>query len=216
MGFWPFPPSPTLDVDHVLDLYTRHKGQFRFGVVVAILSSGLYLPFVVAVSAQMARFEKGFPVWSVMQILAGTMGAWAFSIPSNLFGITEFYTERNPEITYFMNQASWLFFVTPVNFFWLQAVPIAVVSFSAANTEKYTPFPRWMGWFTMWTVLCGCAPVLALVFNQGPFAWNGIFSLYIPLFEYALWFCGLSFMMLRAIKHQENALVTKTAMVQNA
>ena len=209
MGFWPFPPSPSLDTAHVLDLYMRHRAQFKFGVVVAVLSSGLYLPFVVAVTAQMARLEKGFPVWAIMQLLAGLMGAWAFSIPSTLWGITQFYLERNPEITFFMNQFSWLFFVTPANFIWLQCIPIAIISFSSANSEKYSAFPRWTGWLTLFQTFCGCAPILALVFNSGPFAWNGVFAFYIPLTTYLVWYLVLSFNMLRAIGYQEREAISQ-------
>jgi hypothetical protein len=204
MEFWPL-PAPTMDATQVLELYTRHNLQFRFGVVLMCLTSCFFLLWTVVICGQMARLEKGFPTWAVLAGLAGTLGTWLFAFPPILWGVAAFMVERNPEITLFMHQFGFICFVAPANFFLLQTVPIAVVALSPSNTREDSAFPRWLGWLTLWTGVLGSSGIMAFVFNTGPFAWNGLISFYMPVVVFTVWIIAFVYCLLRAIGRQERA-----------
>jgi hypothetical protein len=41
---------------------------------------------------------------------------------------------------------------------------------------------------------------IAVFFKDGPFAWNGLFTWYLPLTVFAIWMIAMSALMLKAIK----------------
>jgi hypothetical protein len=202
--FWPL-PSPTLDAAQVLELYTRHNLQTRFGAVLMSLTGAFYLPWAIVICAQMNRIEKGFPVWTVMCGLASTLGAWLFAIPAIIWGIAGFTVERDPQITLFAHQIGFLFFVAPACFFPMQLIPIAVVSLSPNNTDEHPAFPRWFGWFSLWTAVLASSGQMSMLFKTGPFAWNGLLSFYMPLVVFTVWVVVLVYTLLRAIGHQQRS-----------
>jgi hypothetical protein len=208
MKFWPL-PSPSLNAAQVQALYTTNNLEFRFGVVLMVITGAFYLPWAVVMVAQMARIETGFPIWTVLMGLASTLGAWLFAFPPIVWGIAAWLATRSPDLTLLVHQAGFICFVAPACFFPLQIAPIAVIAFSKNNVDKFTPFPRWLGWLTLWTLLLGDLGVMAFVFNSGPFAWNGIFSFYVPLVVFTLWIAAIIYCLLRAIGQQEKAVVTQ-------
>jgi hypothetical protein len=204
-GLFP-PPPPTLDAAQVLLLYTHNNLEFRLGVVIMIITGAFYLPWSVVLSLQMARIEKGRPIWAITQALASVNGTWLLAFPPVLWGLAAFNVSRNPEITLFAHQFAWLVFVTPISWFIIfQLLPVGIVSLSRHNTNPRTAFPRWFGWLTVWIAVLSVPTVFAQVFTSGPFAWNGLFGFYIPFFIYTLWVvCGMV-VMLPAIRHQQSA-----------
>jgi len=62
-----------------------------------------------------------------------------------------------------------------VTFFWLQALPIAMVSLTKGGDAR-SAFPRWIGFMTIWMIAAAEMGVLAQLFRTGPFAWNGLFT----------------------------------------
>ena len=66
MGFFP-PPSPSLSADQVVGLYSEHIVRFRIGVVLALITGAFMMPYSLVVSMQMARLEKGVPIWAILQ-----------------------------------------------------------------------------------------------------------------------------------------------------
>jgi hypothetical protein len=203
LDFWP-PTSPTLTAAQVLALYTQHNLQFRCGVAVMMITGAFCQPFNVVVAAQMARCEPGYPLWSRMQLSIGTLGTWLFAFPPFLWGVAAYFVSRNPELTLLMHQMAWLCFVTPPTYFALQLIPIAVISLSSNNPPDCA-FPRWLGYFTIFASISCSTGVMAMVFNTGPFAWNGILSFYMPLTIFCSWLICMVTAMFRAIGRQERA-----------
>ena len=86
MGFYP-PPAPTLGADEVLRLYTENNMQFRIGVALMLICGGFNLLWTVVISAQMARDEKGTPIWAILQFGAGALGTALFFLPPIFWGV---------------------------------------------------------------------------------------------------------------------------------
>ena len=202
-GFFP-PPRPLLGADAVAELYRSDNLQLRVGVVLCLLSGSFLMLWGIVVSGQMARVEKGLPLWAITQALSGAMGALIFTLPLLYVGVAAFSPARPPEVTLLMHELAFLTLITPVTFFPFQALPVAMLSLSAANrSAQHSPFPRWLGFFTLWMLAAAEFGSAAMIFKQGPFAWNGFFTFWLPLSMYGIWYTLLSYLMFKAIRAQE-------------
>jgi len=202
-GMFP-PPSPSLDAAQVAQLYAQHNMRLRIGVVVCLIGGGFWVPWSIALAIQMARLEEGAPGWAIIQFLTGTMGSVFYVLPALFWGAAAFYPSQHPALVTLMNEVGFLMFVTPVSFYWLQTLSIAMVSLSKTRVA-HSAFPRWIGFFSLFTMVCTEMGVIAQLFNSGPFSWNGIFPFWIPLSVAGVWFIAISVSVLRAITMQENA-----------
>lgn len=203
MGFFP-PLKPSLGAAEVAAYYTQNNQQFRIDIVLMIIAAGYSLPWVVVTSVQLARYEKGVPIWAITQGVAGTLGVILFFLPPVLWGVAAFTPERDPGLTLLMHELASLMFFTPVSLFPFQTIAIAVVALSAKQDE-FSPFPRWMGFFSVWMAVTAEAGVCAMLFKWGPFAWDGLFVFYLPLGVFGVWITTLLMLMLGAIGRQQRA-----------
>lgn len=204
MKFFP-PPPPSLSAEDVVQLYAEHNTRFRIGVVLALICGGFNQFWTVVIAAQMVRDEKGVPVWAIMQGTAGTLGTALFFLPPLFWGVASFSIGRDPGLTLLMHELAFLTFITPVCMFPLQAIPIAVICLSKKEDEYHSAFPRWLGYFSLWMTISAEAGVAALMFKSGPFAWNGLFPFWLPLSIFGFWIGAIIFMILRALKRQEQS-----------
>ena len=209
IGFWYLtdfipPPSPTLSADQVVHLYADHNFKFRIGVVACLMAGGFNAPWTVALAVQMARCERGVPIWAIAQFAGGVLGTILFTFPPLFWGVAAFSVDRDPALTLLMHELAFLTLVTPVSFFWIQALPIGIVCFTRTDAT-HSAFPRWLGYFTVFMVVSAELGVIAQLFKSGPFAWNGLFTFWIPLTVFAVWFGVLDYTMLKAIGRQSDA-----------
>lgn len=206
-GFIP-PPSPTLDAEQVAELYVSDNLQMRIGVVLCLLSAGFNMTWSLVVGAQMARVETfsngGLPLWAILQVLSGAFGALIFMLPLLFMGIAAFSADRAPELTRLVHEFAFLTLITPLSFFTFQAVPVGIIGLTRTGIP-HSPFPRWMGYASLWMMFGAEFGVLALLFKTGPFAWNGFFPFWLPLTLYIVWFTILTRLLFRAIRDQETS-----------
>lgn len=205
LDFWP-PPSPLLSDEDVVALYAHSNAKFRFGVGVMIMTGAFFVPLSIPVSIQMARMEKGFPYLALLQLLTGLVGAWIFAWPAVLWGVCAFTVERAPEITVALHQLSWLTFITPGAFFWMQVGSVGMVAVMSRQPQGGAAFPRWFGWFTLWGAFeMSVFPTFCQMFWSGPFAWDGLLTFYVTVIYYAVWLSLLIWLIVRALGRQERS-----------
>lgn len=200
-GFWP-PPSPSLPAEEVMHLYADHHTTLRIGVVICLITAAYNLPWSIVLGPQMARHEKGVPLWSILQVLTGTLGVLLLMLPALFWGVAAFSPNRAPETTLLMHELAFLTFVTPVTFFALQALPVIVIGLRDKDQET-SALPRWVGYFSILILTTAEVGVFAQLFKTDPFAWNGVFTFCIPLSVFVVWFFALAYTMLRAVSRQE-------------
>ena len=76
-----FPPPPAdLSAHQVQELYTAHNIRLRIGTVLGLIAGGFLVPITIVISVQMARLEKGVPLWALDAItFAGALACGALS-----------------------------------------------------------------------------------------------------------------------------------------
>lgn len=199
------PPAPNQSAAQVAQVYAHSNLRFRAGVAVAIVSGGFYLPWTMVIAVQMDRIEKRRSIWTMMQALTSAAGTWIFALPPLLWAAAAFNAHRSPEITTLMHELAFIVFYCASSFFPFQLVAVGVVSLSRNNVNPDSAFPRWLGWLSIWTAAVASEGFVGVMFNSGPFSWNGIFVFYLPVAVFTIWMISMAYMMLRAIGLQEKA-----------
>jgi hypothetical protein len=202
----PIPPA-TQTAAEVAAFYGEGSLRIRLGAAICSWTSAFTVPIAVVISAQMARIEKGVPVWSILQLIGGALTSLFVVIPPLLWGFAAFSPDRPAEITLTIHQAANLIFVTATQYIIFQMVSIVVVCLKRTDVA-HSAFPRWYGYFTIWTAFMTEVAVAGYLTKTGPFAWNGLFVFWIPLAVGSIWLFTLAWLLLRAIKRQRADVVT--------
>lgn len=198
-GFLP-PHAPAFDGGQVAALYRGHTQSIRFGLLLGMLGSALFIPFSAALAVRMARIEGGFPVWSWTQLAAGATTMLTFALPMMVWAVAAFRPERSPELMLLIDDLAWIPFIGMPVPFMLQPLAVALVGF--ADTSATPVFPRWACYLSLWIALLVLPAGLVIFFRAGPFAWNGLFGVWIPFFAYGIWMCVMSALLTGAIRRQ--------------
>ncbi len=202
MGFFP-PPPADLPADDVVPLYAEHNIRFRIGVIFGLISGGFILPITVVIAIQMARLEKGMPVWAIMQGLAGAVGAIFIFLPVLIWGVAAFTVDRAAELTLLMHEFGWLFFITPLSLFPMQLLGIMIVAFTKGEPDAHSAFPRWLGYLTAWQLVQSFGGPIAVLFKTGIFSWNGLLPFWLPFALFSAWMVAICVTLLKALRHQQ-------------
>lgn len=194
------PPAPMWSAAEIVAFYSAPHA--KAGIILAIVGGGFSIPWVVVIAIQMMRDEDGPPIWALVQLVTGAMGALLFFMPPVLWACAAFSLNRDPELTKTIHEVSWIIMITTISMFPLQWGSVAVVCFYRKVDSALSPFPRWLGYFTLWFGSISELGVLATVFKTGPFAWNGLIPFWFAILSYAAWTTLLIFTLLRAIGMQ--------------
>lgn len=197
------PPSPSLTQEQVVLHYQTYANEIRGAMVIFIISGMFVVPMFGLISAQIKRMEGVSPALCYAQLCAGATNAMFFFIPGLMFVVTAYRPERNPELTFLLNDMSWIFAVLP----WPPAFIQNIVFAAAILTDKSAQpiFPRWLAYLNIWVSLAYIPSGLLPFFKSGPFAWNGILVFWLAGSVFIIWFVAMTAMLLKAIKRQELA-----------
>ena len=200
MGFLP-PPDPNLTGDQVLELFTAHQGRIRLGGALLIVGVTFIFPWVSVVSVQLKRIEGRFAPLAYTQLTSGALGAVLFLAPIVMLEAIAYQPQRlSPEVAQGMYYFSFLFFVGTPLFAVVQNVAIAGAIFG--DRRSHPVFPRWVGYFNVWSAILFVPGILVYFFTSGPFAWRGLFAWWVPLSVFGIWFIVMVVTMLRVIDSQ--------------
>jgi hypothetical protein len=194
-------PSATLNAAEVADFYVRNSVQIRLGAAICSWTGAFAAPLAIVIAVQMARLENGFPIWSIVQLVGGVMMSIFSVLPPMIWGVAAFTPTRPAEVTLVLHEFGNLAFIATDQYFIFQNVALAVVCLSRTTTPN-SPFPRWLGYLTLWAAFTIEIGVAAFLPKTGPFAWNGLFVYWIPIVMYGAWFMSVSLCLLSALKKQ--------------
>jgi hypothetical protein len=161
----------------------------------------LQFPFFTAIFYQLKRVEGERAPMAVVQLLTGTVGTFIFFVPMMLMEAASFRPDRDPAVTQGLNDAAWIPFLGT---FMLAVVQLVAIAYVIIGDESSSPvYPRWLGYFNIWAALGFPLASLNVFFKQGPFAWPGLFTFWIPATVYFAWFIVMTVMTLKAINQEQ-------------
>jgi hypothetical protein len=197
MHFLP-PPAPSLSADAITHLYFSNTIGMKLGAIGALFASALTAAFYGTISAQMRRMEGATPVWTYVQMMTGLFSLVGFVTCSILWAGCAYRLNRSPELILMMNDISWMLDIMVAPPAFLQFLAIGFAILGDKNTQPV--YPRWLAYVSFWAGLLFLPGVLACLFTSGPFAWNGLFSFWVPLVAFGVWINCIFLSMLKAAK----------------
>jgi hypothetical protein len=187
------PPSPHWSAAHVASFFDAHRTGIRIGMLGGLIASTLFFPFFTVVSAEIARIEGRPPLLAVMQFGGAVLLLVFFAICNMLWIAASFRPELGASTVRALNDLSWLMFVMVFPAYVMQMLCVAVASFRDASPDPL--WPRWAGYFCLWTGVAGMGGGLAVFFKHGPFAWNGLIGFYVPFAVFVAWLGVMTYLM---------------------
>ena len=205
MGFFP-PSRPNATPEEIRRLYADNTVLIKLGLVIVMAASALLVPWAAAISGQLKRID-GAKALAATQFVSCGLLSLEFITPIGVWMAAAFrFDGRSAEITEALHDIGWILFVTVIWSLWVQMWCIVVAIFIDRGTEPV--LPRWLAYLTAWAAILITPAGLVLFFKEGPFAWNGLVGIYIPLAAFAIWMGAISYEVHKALTRQINAATT--------
>ena len=195
------PPAPTLTSEAIKSWYLSHDTSIKAGAAVCGLTSAFFVPLSVVLGAQIRRHETGYPIWSQLTIISGGLTAMFLVLPPIAFGAAAFSPERSADATAIMHQFGLLMLISTDMWYVFMWAAIIVVCFRS-NGVGNSAFPRWFGYFSIFSMTVFEFGVLSFVCRTGPFAWNGAVVWWAVFGIFLLWIIVAGVLLLKALKRQ--------------
>ena len=196
IGRFLLPPlKPSASAETIAKFFEDNTTSIRIGMLVLMFAALVAIPFSATITGIIAEIERrrGFLTYSALLGGAGLMVLTFY--PAIFYLVAAFRPGRSPELIMLMNDLSWLQLIGGISIF--LALPIAVAIAAFVDKSENPVFPRWMGYFNAWVVALIIPDQLLFFFHSGPFAWNGLFGLWVPAGVFGLWFIVTTAVILR-------------------
>jgi hypothetical protein len=202
-GWFPIPAAHH-SAAYIGRYYRSHADGIRLGAVLLTAGAALLAPLAAVIAVYVKRIEGEFSPLAYLELGMGSASPLAISITSFFWWTAAFRPDRDPVVTQSWNDAGWLCLTAVIFLVVLQFLAIAVAIFT--DRSERPMFPRWLAYLSVWTSLLLVPSVLCLWFKHGPFAWNGIASLYLAFVVVGAWVVAMIVNLLRVIGEQQAAL----------
>lgn len=194
-------PSPGRSAEAITADIAENKTGIRIGVIFMIIGFGLFATFVVGVALELRHADGAHPALTWVQLVCGGGCAAILALSPMFFGIMTFRAgDIDPEITQSLYDIAWFCFVMPYPIFSL--LLIAQGWSILRDTRDPVVFPRWAGYLCFATAAALIPTGFIIFFKDGPFAWNGIVGLGIPMIYFFSWIMTLSYYLIRHVTRE--------------
>lgn len=200
VGKFILPHDPAWSASQVASHYESYAVSIRFGLIISLWSAAFLMPFTALISAQMARIEGQFPVWSYTVLGIGAANVLTFTFPVMFWAVAAFRPERADELVMLINDLGWICFVGMTSPFLLLPVAIAIVGFMDESDEPV--FPRWACFYNLGSALLLIPGGIITFFHEGHFAWNGVMGFWLPVVDFFTWFIVMFVLLRKALVRQ--------------
>jgi hypothetical protein len=194
-------PAPHHSAAYVGRFYRDHVDGIRLGSVLLTAGAALLAPLAAVLAVHLRRIEGEFSPLAYLELGMGSASPLAISITAFFWWTAAFRPGRDPVVTQSWNDAGWLCFTAVVFIVIVQLGAVALAIFTDKRAQPL--FPRWLGYLSAWTALLLIPSVLCLWFKRGPFAWNGVATLYLAFVVFGAWIIAMMVNLLRVISELE-------------
>jgi hypothetical protein len=205
-GFWVFAgfipiPSPQTTPEAITDYYSAHTNSIRLGLIFTATGSAFLAPFIAVISVQIRRIEGRNTPLAYTQLALGAILVLEFIYPVFIMQGISFRRDRPAGVVLAMYDVAWLLFIGVVSTAILQMLVIGIAILSDRRPEPI--LPRWLGYLSLWVSISFCPGSAIVFFKNGPVAWNGLFSWWMPVIAFAIWIAAMTAMLLKAVAREE-------------
>jgi hypothetical protein len=202
-GFLP-PTAPSATAAQIAALYHTDYTRIRIGMLLVMLAALVFIPFAAVAAQFIARIEGTAGVLTYTFLL-GSAGNMVLTFYPAIWWLTAaFRPDRGDQQIYLMNDMAWLQLLGGITMY--LAMPLTVMVASLCDKSAEPVFPRWCGYANGWFAISIIPDQLLFFFYKGPFAWNGIFGIWIPVTFFAGFFI-VNFVVLRQAILRERAAI---------
>lgn len=207
-GFLP-PTAPSADAAQIAALYQGDYTRIRIAMLVVMLAALIFIPFAAVTSQFIARIEGTAGVLTYTFLL-GAAGNMVLTFYPAIWWLTAaFRPDRRAELIHLMNDMAWLQFLGGITMY--LAMPLTIMVVSLCDKSAAPVFPRWCGYANGWMALTIIPDQLLFFFHKGPFAWNGIFGVWVPVVVFSGFFI-VNFIVLRqAVQRERTSIMAPAA-----
>lgn len=197
------PPSPSDGAAQVASFWSDDPTAQRFGLMLCMIAAGFTGPFVAIISVYLKKVRGG-EAYSNLQLIGGATGFVAVVVPIMIFAAASFRPDERPEaITQAINDMAWLPFIMNYPPALLQCLAIGLAAFTDKSSDPI--FPRWVGYYNLWTAFLFLPGGFAVFFKDGPLAWSGVLAFWVPAVLFGVWFLVMCVVLYRAIDRHGGA-----------
>lgn len=196
-----FPPlSPADTAEQTAAIYREHTNAIRTGLLFCYVGTMFYLAFGSAIAGQTRRIRGVAPAITYFQIASYAAAVLLIILPLICWFTAAFRPDEwSAESIRLINDFGWIGFVIgfPPFVTWFVCIGIAILSDEAERPL----YPRWSGYLSVCMGLIQVMALMLIFFKVGPFAWNGLFSWYIPFTDFFAWFVIITVLTIKAINN---------------
>lgn len=195
------PPSPTADAQQIAAFLTGNRTGILAAVVIMGICAPLFYPFAVVTSLQINRIEGGWGLLSMIQLTTAVVAPTGWLYPMAVLATAAYRPDRDPDLMLLLSDQFWLTYVGVAVIF---VVNVGVIGLATIVDRRPEPvFPRWFGYLNFALAAILLPGVFVYVSSDGPFAWNGLFAMWLPAFAFLIWKVAMLVVLFRAVKSEE-------------
>jgi hypothetical protein len=196
------PLSPDDSADAIAAIYQANTNSIRAGLLFCFLGTIFMLAFGAGLAGQTRRITGATPTNTCLQVASFACAVLIIIFPIICWWTVAFRPHaRSAESVQLINDLGWICFVVGFAPYttWCAAVGLAIL----ADSDARPLFPRWTGYLSVFVALAQMPPGLLVFFKTGPFAWDGLVSFWIPLFDFFPWTLVMIAFGVRAAKNSD-------------
>src|SRR3990167_9503278 len=191
------PPTPTMSTESIVAF--MRSPTLPLAIALLALSLGMYALCNGLMLTQMKRMVGVSPVLRYAYVaVLGVGGLAGCLFPGYMFALGAFRPEHDPKILAMLYYLGFLCFVGSLGWFVVQDVVFTIAIF----LDKRGIFPKWLGYFSIWTMVTELVAAPVFMTKTGPFAWNGLLAFYQGTVIWVAWQTCATICLYRAIKNQ--------------
>ena len=194
------PPSPLQTGSELLAQIRDNWFMAKASIPIGILGAGLAIPFNALIAGHIARIEaqdQSMPLLAITSFGGGMANVVASFLVFFPFAALFYRQDANPDVARMVHDFVWLIIIMAFSAPALQMVCIALAGFRDKSSNPV--FPRWYAYLSLWIAFGTCTGCIGIYFFEGPFAWNGIISFWIPASAFGVWMISLCVMFFKHI-----------------
>lgn len=211
------PLAPSQTAAETAAIFRTDTNLIRIGILLCYVGVPFYLAFGASISARTRRILGVPNVLIHLQIAAFAAASLLLIGPFLMWLVAAYRPETAPiEIIQTLNDIGWILlllgwvpFVT-----WFMAIGAAIL----CDTSATPIYPRWSGYLCLSLGFAQATASFLPFFKTGPFAWDGLFSWWLPATEFFTIFIVMTVLTVKAINNQyrtadkpPNSVVADTA-----